>query len=312
MNAEFLLMLHETFPPGHIIDLFNSLRREKLFLKIQGVREGAGDKDLTLLQVQLEFHLCHPLLLTTAIAGSIVGLPSHLDQLNVFLAGGVLSDFQSLAEVSMASFADMNQLSAFTRYEEIYYVGLYSFLLDSFRKGGKNACAHCLHRAAVERLITEGYTNDGIRNFHQTFGFSPHDVRWNAWQIFNMPMGHLAGLGSERHSTVLFTCGILNNKRWHSITDRADSDLNQLKLSFNASAKSRDLEAIKVSAERLRIGEYLCRRAERFYWWNPCEIDAHRVGDKISERISEGLSKGIADADRGKHSWVGRMKSLFK
>ena len=292
INRELLLQLDDLSAPGHTIDFLNSLRREKLFLKIKYLTTDDADEGLGQLQKELETHLCHPLLLPTAIAGGLLGCAVHLEQLNAFAGGNTLLSFdESLAAVLMDSFADCAESSNFVKYEERYYVGLYCFLLDSFKRGGKNAFAHCLHEPVVNDLIRQGYSKHGIRDFHNALGFSAHDVRWNAWAIFNMPMVSLAGSGSLREAAVLFNYGFKHNSRWHNITERAQFDFNELKRSFNSSAKSRDVEAIRASAEKLKIGEYFSRRSQRLYWWNPCEISAHGATDGIGERMAEMFSQ---------------------
>ena len=299
INRQLLQTLHVTFPSGHIIDLFNSLRREVIFREIDRLvnNEGTSSDILKELLIGLERNLCHPLLLPTAIAGCLAGSPLHEKLLTDFLEGNIANDFsQSWVRVSADLFDDTHQLAQFVEHEHQYYLGLYAFLLDSFKQGGKNMFAHCLHLPLIEQLIETGYEETGIREFKKKYGFSLHVLRRNAWVIFNTPMAYCsAGLGSEREAGIFYKYGFDNNSFWHNTTNLAEYDFEQAKRIFNESVRLSDRKMTIEAAEKLKICEYLLRRTRRLYWWNPCETDAHDAADTALEILFKEYKDHIGE-----------------
>lgn len=291
VDDRFLKTLHDTFPPGHVIDLFNSLRREVIFQKIKNTLTNRDSSSHLLkeLRTDLEDNLCHPLLLPTTIAGCLVGNSMFDQLLKTFLEGGTSTNFsQSWVSVSADLFDDTKQLEQFLKYEQHYCSGLYAFLLDSFKPGGKNMFAHSLHSPLVNQLVERGYESSGIKDFKKEYGFSPHVLRFNAWKVFNAPMAYLNGLGSEREAAILFRYGFAQNSFWHNTNDFAENDFEQAKRLFNRATISANQEIIMKAVKKLKISECLLRRTRRLYWWNPCEAHAHDSSESTMEAFLEG------------------------
>jgi hypothetical protein len=289
LDNHTLRALHAQFPPGHIIDLFNSQRREQQIATFMTVFHKEDKTDYETFFKNLATNLVHPLLLPTLISGAILGVEEYEQYLNNFLAGKSDVNFHQKLFIIENYIKDTELLAEFIKLHEVYLEGLYCYILDTYRPEGKNRFSHQYHMPLVKKLVFDGQSKEGIRKIKKDFGLSAHDVRMRLWIDVNITIHNL---GQPKYlEGMKFSFGFKHNSLWHNIQINMKHALEEAKKQFNEQVKTNNTALLLEASKQVKIYQYLNRISQMLYWWNPTEIDAYQVEDEVMESLEKESKK---------------------
>lgn len=272
---------------GHVIQLLVNVRRDNLYKNIFCALEN-GEANFAELIREHEENLVNPCLVPSLLSMALNEMGDTDLLLHRFFTGEPMHGFdEALARVDIERF-DWSRIESFLNTETRYHLGLYNYLANRHFAA---EFVHWMREPITQRLATDCYNRNGIKEFNNSQKIDVHGLRFNAWYQFNMTFSfndlirsRVASCFDKRGAAVLFAYTINKNSFWHNT--------RQICLLFYERAKkSVNLNPLdKNRLHELDLAERLLSRAEKFYWWNPCEADAHSFGDTAANGLKEMIA----------------------
>lgn len=260
---------------GHLINLLNGVRREALFCRVAHAAAGPHEGLRELLE-QHQDQLVNPLLMPSLVALALHGIGDGRRLLEAFVRGDAMIGLEErLAPISVGSF-DVAGAAAFLDTEERYLEGLCALVLD--RVFDRHFVHGVRHHPAVGLAAFGSNSRAGAQAFKSATGVSAHDLRFEAWYVFNpiLSFPWKSKLGAKERAAILFLYAHRRNSFWHNHTERCEHDFEAVKKRLNEDPTSPGL------ADAYGLAERLLSRSQRFYWWNPMEAHAH-LGEEFAK-----------------------------
>jgi hypothetical protein len=225
-------------------------------------------------QMRLASAPVHPLLLCTALAKS-AARPTALDaRVGDYLRGELVLDLEETLlmpddGLSPEELTELLDLEA-SLLEDLMILSADRLFSD---EGVSTEFLRDLVRELVEKTSNEDIS------------INVHEVRWSTWLTTN-PSLTVVPFDSELRAALLFQYGFAYNSRFHNTLEYYEDRLNSVRSTMNdALSRGPEHDAIADLRAQHELAARLRDRAREFYWWNPCEIDAHAVGASVREEF---------------------------
>jgi hypothetical protein len=243
--------------------LLTEARRVAVSLKLH--RRSEGEED------ELYRPLCetpiHPLLLATALAKCIVCRTDIEAVIERYYEGAEISELEDRYILFGREAVEMNvdlilEVEA-SILENMMLLSLHRMF--SIRNGPRLYFSHLL------KSIEEGKPPDGNR-------VSMHTIRRATWHEFNPSLSVM--LRPIVRDAILYNYGFSWNSKFHNAREYFTDKFGEVKSAINSAlAGNESADTLKRLKRQYVQCTNLKDRANQFYWWNPCEIDAHEVGE---------------------------------
>lgn len=223
----------------------------------------------------------HPLLLCTALAQSVVGALDFGAVIEQYCGGEIVSHLEERFLLLGKSHED----STLSQLLELESSMLNSLMILSIERiiSHRNGSTEFLQRLLKD--LVAGTTPPSLP-------ISLHNVRWATWMETN-PTFTVLPFKPDIPNAILFRYGFQHNSSFHNATDYSEDHLNSVKTAINAAiANKSGANLLAELKAKYQLAVRLRDRAREFYWWNPCEIDAHATTERFMEELKK---KSLSD-----------------